>query len=80
MEPRVAVDAALLEGPRTPLARRLLFRQGYADGVKFSAPKHKEEPDYVEGYEAGRTDYVQAAEAFRQKYRLPKPDILRACG
>ena len=70
----------MMHKERSPGERRHLFRRGFGDGAKFSALKYQEEPDYMEGWEAGRTAYARAAQEFREKYGLPEPSILRGVG
>lgn len=62
---------------QSPQERRHFFRRGFGDGAKFSALKYEDNPDYMEGWEAGRTAYSQSAQEFREKYGLPEPSILR---
>ncbi len=60
------------------LQRRLRFSRGYGDGASLHSIKHEDEPDYMEGWKAGRRDARLAADRFRVRYALPHDAHLRA--
>ncbi len=57
--------------------RRNLFVRGFGDGAKGSAMKHKDQPDYMEGYRQGAKALVTGTAAYINQEGLPPPTFLR---
>ena len=57
--------------------RRMMYQRGFGDGAKITATRFVGDPDYDEGYLAGRLAVTAAVEAFRTREGLPAANILR---
>ena len=76
--PQGQTDSSGSGSHRTDFARRQLFRRGFGDGARGAVLKREDEPDYMEGWEAGYKALGEASQCFQLSHGLKPPSILRA--
>lgn len=58
--------------------RRVLFGEGFGDGANLLVAKHKEYPDYMEGWEMARSARAISIRYYCKREGLPAWSYLRA--